>query len=538
MSHSNDPGIKDPGATGTADPEALGNGNGHPVHHERERLLATKPIVPLLLSFSIPTILSMMVHALYIVVDRMWIGRMPGGDIAMAGVGVTMPLTTISFAFMALVGIGSTALISIKLGQKNYEDAKMALGNCLSFSLIVGLIIGAVFYVFAEQLLPFFGADAESMPHAMDYIRVLMIFNAVNSVQFAMSSTMRGVGHPMWSVATQIAGAVVNMILDPIFVLDEYTFKFFGFSWTMDFGLGMGVKGGAIATGIAQCVSLLIVVIFFGGGSSPVPLILRALRPRWKILRKSFAIGMSAFAMQSVASIVQMISTRQLAFLGGNLAISAMTVINSVAMFALMPVIGIGHGVQPIIGYNYGAKNFRRVRSAFYAAAVLATVFTIVGAVIIQLQARQIAALFGENHAELIEMTAPAMRMVMLMLPILGFQIMGGHYYQYIGRSIISLVLTLLRQAIFLIPLYFILPPFFGLKGIFIAGPVADSLTMVLTMLVLFYEMARLLQIDVKCVAKSAFVRGNLSKRVFAVKHTDFYPCTFSETGQRPCSYL
>ena len=473
-------------------PDTIREEAAHPVQHERERVLATKPIIPLLLSFSIPTILSMMIHALYIVVDRMWIGRMPEGDIAMAGVGVTMPLTTISFAFMALVGIGSTALISIKLGRKEYEDAKMALGNCLSFSLIVGLLVGAFFFVFAERLLPLFGADAQSLPHAMDYIRVLMIFNAINSVQFSMSSTMRGVGHPIWSVATQIIGAVVNMILDPIFVLKEYTFKIFDLQWTMDFGLGMGVKGGAIATGIAQCVSLLIVILFFAGGSSPVPLLLRALRPRWKVLRKAFAIGMSAFAMQSVASIVQMISTRQLAFLGGNVAISAMTVINSVAMFALMPVIGIGHGAQPIIGYNYGAGNYRRVRSAFFAASAFATVITIAGAVIIQLQSREIAALFGENHLDLIELTAPALRMVMLMLPILGFQIMGGHYYQYIGRSIISLVLTLMRQAIFLIPMYFILPNFFGLKGIFIAGPVADSLTMVLTMLVLFYEMNRL----------------------------------------------
>jgi putative MATE family efflux protein len=476
--------------------EMSGNGEsteaGKSVHHERERLLATKLIVPLLLSFSIPTILSMMVHALYTVVDRMWIGRMPGGDIAMAGVGVTMPLTTVSFAFMALVGIGSTALISIKLGQKNYEDTKLALGNCLSFSLIVGLIVGAVFYIFAERLLPLFGADGESLPHALAYIRILMIFNAVNSVQFAMSSTMRGVGHPMWSVATQIVGAVVNMILDPIFVLKEYTFKIFDLKWTMDFGLGMGVKGGAVATGIAQCVSLLIVIIFFAGGSSPVPLLLRALRPRWSVLRKAFAIGMSAFAMQSVASIVQMISTRQLASLGGNLAISAMTVINSVMMFALMPVIGVGQGVQPIIGYNYGARNYRRVRSAFFAASALATVFTIVGALIIQLNSREIVALFGENHAELIELTAPAMRMVLLMLPIIGFQIMGGHYYQFIGRSIISLVLTLMRQAIVLIPLYFILPYFFGLKGIFIANPVADSMTMVLTVLVFFYEMNRL----------------------------------------------
>lgn len=473
------------------------NGNGspgadptHPVHHERERVLATRPIVPLLLSFSIPTILSMTVHALYGFVDRMWIGRMSDGGAAMAGVGLTLPLTTIAFAFMALVGIGSTALISIKLGQKNYEDAKMALGNCLSFSMIIGAVIGILFYVFADELVPLFGSSAESLPHALSYIRMLMIFNMVNSVQFAMSSTMRGVGHPLWSVMTQVIGAVVNMILDPIFILKEYTFRFFSFEWTMDFGLGLGVRGGALATGIAQCVSLLIVILFFAGKFSPVPLLFRALRPRWSVLRKAFAIGMSAFAMQSTASLVQAIMTRQLASLGGDIAVAGMMMVNAVAMLALMPIIGIGHGVQPIIGYNYGAGNYRRVLRALFASVVFASVFTVVGAVIIQTRSVEIATLFDDP--EVIELGAPAMRTVMLLLPMLGLQIMIGHYFQFIGRAIVSLILTLLRQAIILLPLYLILPRFFGLRGMFFANPISDAITVVVTVMVMVIELRRL----------------------------------------------
>ncbi|MBN1892355.1 MAG: MATE family efflux transporter [Clostridiales bacterium] len=462
----------------------------HSVHHERERVLATKPIIPLLLTFSIPTILSMTTHALYGFVDRMWMGRMPDGGTAMAGVGVTMPIMMIAFAFMVLVGIGSTALISIKLGQKKYEDAKMALGNCLSFSLIVGTLIGILFYTLADRLVPLFGASADSLQYALDYIRILMLFNVVNAVQFAMSSTMRGVGHPLWSVMTQVVGAVVNMILDPIFILEEYTFKIFTFEWTMDFGLGLGVKGGALATGIAQCVSLLIVIIYFLGRISPVPLMLRALRPRWSVLRKAFAIGMSAFAMQSSASIVQAIMNRQLASLGGDSAVAAMIMINSVAMLALMPIIGIGHGVQPIIGYNYGAGNFRRVRKAFFAAVTVATLFTVTGAVIIQTRSLEIATLFDDP--DVIQLGAPAMRSVLFVLPLLGLQIMGGQYFQFIGRSIVALILTLMRQTILLIPLYLILPHFFGLQGMFYANPISDAITVVLTAVVLLFEMRRL----------------------------------------------
>lgn len=464
---------------------------GKGVHHEREKVLAEKPLIPLILAFSIPTILAMLVNALYVVVDRFWIGKMEGGSIAMAGVGLSLPITTIAFSFMALIGIGSTALLSIRLGEKKYGQAEMVLGNCLTASVIIGAVISIIGLIFAETMITFFGGDAETMPHALSYVRIILMFNIINSVQFSMSSTMRGVGHPKWAVITQIVGASTNMILDPIFVLDRYTFRLFGTEWTMNFGMGLGVKGAAIATGIAQCVALLIVVIYFVSKTSPVPLLLKALRPRWAILRRASAIGMSAFALNCVGSFAQMAASRQLSIYGGNMAISAITLIYSVAMFAIMPIIGVAQGVQPIIGYNYGAGNFRRVRSAFFVAAAVASIISIAGAIVVQTQPERIASFFS-NDPELIRIASGSMKVMMLALPVVGFQIISGHYYQYIGRSFVSLLITLLRQAILLIPLYFILPHFLGLDGVFIASPVSDFLTLVISVTVMTFELRRL----------------------------------------------
>jgi putative MATE family efflux protein len=480
------------------------------IHHEREKVLAEKPLIPLILTFSIPTILAMLVNALYVVVDRIWIGRMPGGSIAMAGVGLSLPITTIAFSFMALIGIGSTALLSIRLGEKRYGQAEMVLGNCLTASAIIGAVISVVGMVFAERLLSFFGADAETMPHALSYVRIILMFNIINSIQFAMSSTMRGVGHPTWAVITQIVGAVTNMVLDPIFVLDRYTFRLFGAEWTMNFGMGLGVKGAAIATGIAQCVSLLIVVIYFVSKTSPVPLLLKAMRPKWSILRRASSIGMSAFAVNCVGSFAQMAASRQLSILGGNMSISAITLIYSVAMFAIMPIIGVAQGVQPIIGYNYGAGNFRRVRSAFFGAVAVASIIAIMGAIIIQTQPSKIASFFSDDP-ELVRIASKSMKVMLLALPVLGFQIMSGHYYQYIGRSFVSLIITLLRQAILLIPLYFILPHFLGLNGIFIASPVSDFLTLMISLTVMTFELRRISR-KIKSADHAALAKATASR--------------------------
>ena len=463
----------------------------HADQHRREKVLANKSIVPLMLSFSIPTILAMLGQAFYTVVDRIWIGRMENSKDAMAGVGLTMPIASIAFAFIVLVGIGSTALISIRLGQKEYKQAEDVLGSCLTVSTIVGFVVMIVGLLTVDKILPMFGTDADTLPHALAYARVILLFNLVNSVQFGMSSTMRGVGHPTWAVMTQVIGAVTNMILDPIFIFDNYTFNLGSFSWTMDFGLGLGVQGAALATGVAQCVSLLMVVVYFVAGKSPVSLKIASLKPHFKILKTVIAIGMSSFAVQMLGSLVQIVGNRQLVALGGNLAVSAMTIIQSVLMFTIMPVIGVAQGAQPIIGYNYGAGNYARVRKAYFAAVGLASVISVSIAIFVALKTPLVASFFS-NDAEQIALATVGMRKSFLLLPAAGFVVISSHYYQNIGRSFVSLTLTVLRQALFLIPLYFILSHFWGLDGFFYSMPVSDALSLVLAVILITIELRSL----------------------------------------------
>jgi len=456
--------------------------------HKREKILAEKKIPSLVISFAIPTMIGMMVNAIYNVVDRFWIGKMDDGAIAMAGIGLTMPLAIIAFSFMALIGIGSTALISIRLGERRRKDAENVLGNCASFSFILGTIIMILGLIFAEPLLKLFGASGKTLPFALQYINVILAVNTFNTIQFAMSSVMRGVGHPTWSVMTQVIGAVSNMILDPIFIFDAGTINFAGMEIYMPFGLGMGVRGAAIATAIAQMISFSIVLFYYTQGKSPVKLHLKNLRPKLAVLGKIAAIGSSSFALQVAASFVQIIANLQLARQGGDLAISAMTLVNSIAMFCIMPIIGINQGVQPIIGFNYGARNYRRVREAYFFAVIFASCLTIVASIIIQFFPDQIVRLFNDDP-DLVAITSNAMRKVMLIMPFLGFQIVSANFFQFIGRSVVSLVMTLLRQIILLIPLYFILPNFFGLDGVWIASPISDAAALLITIFVISKEL-------------------------------------------------
>jgi len=456
--------------------------------HQREKVLAEKKIPSLVLSFAIPTMIGMMVNAVYNVVDRFWIGKMENGAVAMAGVGLTMPLTTIAFSFMALIGIGSTALISIRLGEKKRQEAELVLGNCASFSFILGTIITILGLMFAEPLLRLFGASDKTLPFALDYVYVLLAVNTFNTLQFAMSSVMRGVGHPTWSVMTQVTGAVANMVLDPFFIFKAGNIKFAGMQLYMPFGLNMGVRGAAVATAIAQLISFGIVLFYYSRGKSPVRLHLRNLRPRVFVLAKISAIGSSSFALQCAASLVQIIANLQLARHGGDLAISAMTLVNSVAMFCILPIIGIVQGIQPIIGYNYGAKNYLRVRQTFFFAVILTSCLTITASAILQSFPGQLVAMFNDDPG-LVALTSKAMRLVLFMLPLLGFQIVSANLFQFIGKSFVSLVMTLLRQIILLIPLYFILPHFMGLQGVWLASPISDAASILITVAVISREL-------------------------------------------------
>lgn len=459
--------------------------------HRREKMMAERRIVPLVLAFTIPTMIGMMVNAIYNVVDRFWIGKMEDSALAMAGVGLTLPLTTIAFSFMALVGIGSTALISIRLGEKNHKEAEHVLGNCASLSFLSGLVVMILGLLFARPLLSLFGASDKTMPYALDYVYVLLAFNVINSVQFAMSAVMRGVGHPTWSVTTQVVGAVTNIFLDPLFIFSAGTIRVFGMPINLPFGFGMGVKGAALATGIAQGVSFLIVVYYYLRGKSPVRLHTRNLKPSFPISKKIAGIGSSSFALQCAASFVQIVANIQLAKFGGDMAISAMTLISSISMFCIMPIIGINQGIQPIIGFNYGAKNYRRVRSTYLFAVLMASVITVFFGFFAIFKPENIVTVFSDDPS-LVSMSAYALQRMLFFMPLLGFQIISANFFQFIGKSFVALVMTLLRQILLLIPLYFILPIFLGLNGIWLAAPVSDGVAILITTTVITREWARI----------------------------------------------
>jgi Na+-driven multidrug efflux pump len=287
---------------------------------------------------------------------------------------------------------------------------------------------------------------------------------------------------------TQVTGAAANMVLDPFFIFKAGNIKFAGMQLYMPFGLNMGVRGAAVATAIAQLISFGIVLFYYSRGKSPVRLHLRNLRPRISVLAKISAIGSSSFALQCAASLVQIIANLQLARHGGDLAISAMTLVNSIAMFCILPIIGIVQGIQPIIGYNYGAKNYRRVRETYFFAVMLTSIMTISASVILQSFPGQLVAMFNDDP-ELVALTSQAMRLVLFILPFLGFQIVSANLFQFIGKSFVSLIMTLLRQIILLIPLYFILPRFLGLQGVWLASPISDTVSIIITVAVISREL-------------------------------------------------
>ncbi len=444
----------------------------------REYLLANKKIPSLVLSFVIPTMIGTMIQAIYMLVDRFWVGKMDEGVLAMAGVGLTLPLTTIAFSFMAMIGIGSTALISIKMGEKKPDEAQVILGNCVTLSFIVGTIIMLLGVFFARPMLTLFGASQSTLPYAMQYAIYIFAGNTFNTMQFSLSGVMRGVGHPTWSVMTQVAGAVTNMILDPIFIFKPHEITIGAFS--LPIGFGMGVSGAALATVIAQIVSFILVSFYYLTGKSPVRITPKSLHPHAKMIANIAKIGSASFALQCAASLVQIVANKQLARYGGDLAISAMTLVNTIGLFCIMLIVGINQGLQPIIGYNYGAKNYRRVRSAYLFAVLFGSAITVVAGITIQIYPIHIIRIFSDSP-ELQDIAVNTLKTVMLVLPFLGFQIISANYFQFIGKSFIALIMTLLRQIILLIPLYFILPLFFGTKGIWYASPISDAAAILIT---------------------------------------------------------
>lgn len=440
--------------------------------NEREQL-RTQPIGSLLLKFSIPAIVGMLVNAMYNVVDRMYVGWL--GPLAMTGIGLNLPFMTLLMAFGMLIGIGAAANISIKLGQRKIEEAEHVLGNSVSLLVILMTIIMILGLIYKVPLLYLFGASSATIGYADDYITIILLGAIFQGVGFGVNNIIRAEGSPKIAMYTMLLGALTNIVLDPLFI---FTFK-------------MGIKGAAVATVISQIVSAIWVMQYFLSGKSKLKFRAKHLKIDWHMTMGILAIGMSPFSMQVAASVVSIISNNALKSTGGDIAIGAMTVINAIAIFFMMPIFGINQGSQPIIGFNYGAKEYARVKEALKKATIAATLISTLGFVVTQVFTVSLIKIFNSD-AQLIATTSFGMRIFLCMLPFIGFQVVSANYFQAVGKAPKAMFLSLLRQVIVLIPMLLILPKFFGLTGVWMAGPIADFSASVVTAIFLFVEMRHL----------------------------------------------
>jgi putative MATE family efflux protein len=433
----------------------------------------------------------MIVNALYNLVDRIFIG-LGVGALGIAGATVGFPVMLVQMAFGMLIGMGAGALVSIRLGEKKKDEAERIVGNALTLLVGISLVLSAAGLIWLRPLLILFGASPAILPYAVDYLSVILMGSVFMGVGFGLNNFIRAEGNPRIAMVTMLIGAVLNTILDPIFI---FWFK-------------MGVRGAAIATVISQAVSAAWVLAYFLRGRSLLKLHVANLKVDRALLVRILAIGSAPFAMQLAASVLNAILTRQLQFYGGDLAISAMGIVYSVAMMILMPIFGLNAGSQPLIGYNFGARRPDRVKKTLGLTIAVATVFVLIGFAVVQLFPAALIRLFNRDNAELASIGVTALRTFMAMLPVVGFQIAAANYFQAVGKPRPAMLLSLSRQVLLLIPAILILPRFFGLRGIYLAGPVSDLGSALLTGLWLWMEIRMLgrtaAQVPVDVPASSA----------------------------------
>lgn len=386
--------------------------------NEQKRLGELK-ISKLLLEFSIPAIIGMVVNTLYNIIDRMFIGHIPEvGNLAIAGVGITMPLMTIIMAFGMLIGIGTATRISISLGQHHKEKAEKFLGNAFSLIIIISILLTVVGLVFMDPLLRAFGASDNIIVYAEQYIEIIFAGCIFNIVGFGLNHSIRSDGSPKVAMLSMLIGAITNIILDPIFI----------------FGLNLGVRGGAIATVISQFVSAIWVVYYFTKGKSVLKIRRKYLKLNKEAVMGIFSIGVSPFSMQIANCAVQVVANNSLQTYGGDLAVAAMTIINSLSMIFLMPIFGINQGMQPIVGYNYGAKKHDRVKETIKYCVISATIIVVIGFLIVELFPEKLILIFNSDP-ELINIGVNGMRIFLCMLPLIGGQIIVTNYFQINRKS-------------------------------------------------------------------------------------------------------
>lgn len=434
--------------------------------------LGTAPIGKLLWEYSLPAVVGTVVMSMYNIVDRMFIG-LGVGPMAISGLGLTFPFMNVLIAFSMLVGVGAAARMSIYLGKKDYERAEHILGNTFTLTLIISTTVIILAYWLLEDILVLFGGSENTLSYAVEYMRIIIPGSLLSSLSFNFNNIMRASGFPRKAMITMFISSLINVALDALFI----------------FGLDMGIAGAAHATNIAYFVTLIWVLSHFMGANTPIRFRQHYFKLKKRIVGSILSIGMSPFAMQVAASVVVILINISLIKHGGDLAVGALSIQNSIAIFIVMIIVGLNQGVQPIIGYNFGAGQQDRMFEALKKAMLVATIFSTFGFVMGLFFPSTIVGLFTNDPA-LKSLSVDALRISVLVFPLVGSQIVISNFFQSIGKAKISMFLSLTRQVLFLIPALMVLPPLFGLNGVWYAMPLSDSLSIIVstTTFVLFLK--------------------------------------------------
>ena len=430
--------------------------------------LGTRPIGALIRQYAVPGIIAMTASSLYNMVDSIFIGHIPDvGSLSMSGLAVTFPLMNISTAFGTLVGVGAATMISVLLGQKNYKSAEKVLCNDITLNVITGILFTIVSLVWMDPILRFFGASDVTLPYARDYMTIIAIGNAVTHLYFGLNAIVRASGNPKLAMGLTLFTVTSNAILDPIFI---YT-------------LGLGIQGAAIATVLCQTMALGYTLWYFMDQKRflHLPRSLKIFRVDWRIASDSLSIGMGPFLMNLASCIVVLFINQQLVKWGGDLALGAYGIVNRITFLFIMVVMGFNQGMQPIAGYNFGSRQYGRVREVYVKTAFWATIVTTAGFIVSEFLPDAAVSIFT-NDPILEEKAARGLRMMNPVFPIVGFQMVTTNLFQCLGMVKKSIFLSLSRQLLFLLPCIYILPPILESEaGVWYSFPISDTVSAIIT---------------------------------------------------------
>ena len=429
--------------------------------------LGYERIGKLLKQYALPAIIAQTAASLYNMVDSIFIGQ-GVGPLAISGLAVTFPLMNLSTAFGTLVGAGAATMLSVLLGQKNYTAASKVLGNIVSLNIIIGLLFMVVSLIFIDPILYFFGASENTLPYAKEYMRIILYGNIITHLYFGLNAAMRSSGSPKKAMGLTIFTVLFNTLLDPLFI----------------FVFDMGIAGAAWATVLSQLIAMLIVIHHFNDKSRAFHFEKGIARLDRRVAKDSLAIGLGPFLMNSAACLVTLFINQQLREYSGDLGIGAYGICNRFIFIFMMICMGLNQGMQPIAGYNYGAKQYSRVKEVFWKTAGLAMLITTICFIIGVFFPRYAAGIFTQD-AELLGMASDGMKCMTLFFPIVGFQMIGINFFQSLGMVKKSASLSLVRQILLLLPLLYTLPLQLGAKGIWLSFPISDLLSTILTTILL-----------------------------------------------------